>query len=138
MKKPQTYANDLCNLPLELIAEFGCCAFVTMWALGINKTDIEAIYTVAQAMKEGALKMDCKVKWYDFAKFLGKPISVVEFRDIDSLKGIKARTPVRYDYNGKSHWVGVENGKIKFNPIKESFCVKYGKPATARILTLKK
>lgn len=138
MKNPQSIADELYSLPLGEIADFGCCAFVLMWCLKIDKTDLEAIRTVAEAMKKGALDIDCTVKWYEFANFLGKPIKAVEFRQISDIKDIKERTPVRYDFNGKSHWVGVEGGKVKFNPLENSVCVKYGKPTTARILTLEK
>lgn len=138
MKTPQSLAEELYNLPLGEIADFACCAFVLMWCLKIEKTDIEAIRTVAEAMKKGSLDIDCTVKWYEFASFLGRPIKSVEFRQIKDIKDIKERTPVRYDFNGKSHWVGVEKGRVAFNPLKNSVCVKYGKPTTARILTREK
>ena len=135
MKSPQSLAEELYSIPLAEIADFGCCAFVFIWCLGLEMSDIDAIKKVADGMKKGVLDLDCTVKWYEFASFLGCPIKSVEFKQICDIKGIKERTPVRYDYNGKSHWVGVENGKIAFNSLKNSVCVKYGKPTTARILT---
>ncbi len=138
MKSPQSLAEELYSIPLAEIADFGCCAFVLIWCLGLEMSDIDAIKKVADGMKKGVLDLDCTVKWYEFANFLGCPIKSVEFKQISDIKGIKERTPVRYDYNGKSHWVGVEKGKIAFNSLKNSVCVKYGKPTTARILTRKK
>jgi hypothetical protein len=138
MKSPQSLAEELYAIPLAEIADFGCCAFVLIWCLGLEISDIDAIKKVADGMKRGVLDLDCTVKWYEFASFLGRPIKSVEFKQIDDIKGIKERTPVRYDYNGKSHWVGVEKGKIAFNSLKNSVCVKYGKPTTARILTREK
>ena len=135
MKSPQSLAEELYSIPLAEIADFGCCAFVLIWCLGLEMSDIDAIKKVADGMKKGVLDLDCTVKWYEFASFLGCPIKSVEFKQICDIKGIKERTPVRYDYNGKYHWVGVENGKIAFNSLKNSVCVKYGKPTTARILT---
>lgn len=135
MKNPQSLADELYNLPLAEIADSACCAFVLMWCLGLNLTDIDAIRKVSDAIKKGVLDMDCTVKWYEFSDYLGKPIQSVEFREISDIKNIKERTPVRFDFNGKSHWVGVEKGKVKFNSLKNSVCVKYGKPTTARILT---
>lgn len=55
-------------------------------------------------------------------------------KDIQDLKEIKEACPVRFDYNGASHWVVVENGKIIFDSWKDSQSVKYGKPTTARII----
>ena len=43
---------------------------------------------------------------------------------------------MRYDYKGKSHWVGVENGKIAFNSLIKSVCVEKGVPTQARILNI--
>ena len=47
-----------------------------------------------------------------------------------------SNAPVRFDFNGKSHWVGVENGKVAFNPLVTSVCVNKGSPATCRIIKL--
>ena len=71
------------------------------------------------------------------AEYLTGQKLTVEFKDIKDAKEIKQfkeRTPVKYSYNGKSHWVGVENGKVKFNALERSLCVEKGKPVTARIL----
>lgn len=56
----------------------------------------------------------------------------VNKKDITDIKEIKDATPVRFDFNGKQHWVVVKNGEIVFNSIRDSVCVKYGKPTTCR------
>ena len=97
--------------------------------------DAEAICTVGKMMDRGVIAQDCSVYWSQACEFLTGRSLKVDFADIKSIKGIKARTPVRFDYHGKSHWVGVENGKIKFNALEHSVCVEKGSPVTARLLT---
>lgn len=53
---------------------------------------------------------------------------------INSIKDIKDATPVRFDRDDYGHWVVVENGKIVFDSLDDSKCVKSGKPTTARII----
>ena len=141
MKNPQTLARQLQDIPtkerLSVIYNNACCAFVAMWALGIEVDDITAINYVSRMIDAGVLHKDCTVKWRNLASFFGI-VADVEFMDITTIKGLKGRVPVRYDYNGKSHWVGVENGKIKFNPLENSVCVKNGNPTTARIIKVEK
>lgn len=143
MNHPQTYVkNIISEVPketLESIAKYGCCAFVLMWCLGIEpENDMEAVLTVARMIKAGAIDKDCKVKWASAIKYLtGRGNVEITFENITTLNGIKDRTPVRYDYDGKSHWVGVENGKIVFNPLEYSTCVEKGKPATMRKIKIK-
>lgn len=138
MKNPQTSAERLFSqfqsIKLKSIKDWGCCAFVLMWCLGKDFDDIEAIITLGKMMDRGVIGADCTVYWNEACKYLTGKSLKVEFKEITSLKGIKEKTPVRFDYKGKSHWVGVENGRIKFNSLEESNCVKNGKPATARIL----
>ena len=47
----------------------------------------------------------------------------------NDLKKVKCY-PVRYVYNGRGHWVVVDNGKIVFNSLINSQCVTKGKPDT--------
>lgn len=143
MRHPQTLADMLYrHFPaenLKAIKEYGCCAFVLMWCLGIEPDDdAEAIMTVDDLMQSKALKDDCTVKWAEAIRRLaGREMKAVDFVNISSIFHIKDRCPVRYDYNGKSHWVGVEDGKVAFNPLKHSVCVENGKPATMRIIHIK-
>lgn len=141
MRNPQTVANEIKN-NVQAIAKYGCCAFTALWAVGVDPdVDSAAIEILNDAINAGVIEKDCTVKWVDFYKWLiGREIKV-EFREIKSLKELKnvktwtGRIPVRFDYNGNSHWVGVQNGEIKFNSLEHSNCVEFGKPATARIIT---
>ena len=143
MKHPQSLAAELySHFPtknLKSIKEYGCCAFVLMWCLGIEPDDdAEAVMTVDRLIQAKALKEDCTVKWAEAIRQLtGREMRAVDFVNITSILHIKDRCPVRYDHNGKSHWVGVENGKVAFNPLKHSVCVESGKPATMRIIHIK-
>ena len=142
MKHPQTYAKELLDElspeRLESIQKYACCAFVLMWCLGIEPDhDIDAILTVNDLIKVGAIEKDCTVKWADAIRHLTGREATVEFKDITTLKGIKERTPVRFDYKGRSHWVGVEKGFICFNPLDYSVCVDRGRPVTMRKLNIK-
>lgn len=55
-------------------------------------------------------------------------------KEIIDITTIKEATPVRFDYKGGMHWVVVENGQIVFDAWKNSQCVRYGKPTTARVI----
>lgn len=141
MKHPQSVCWDIKSKlspeRLETIYKYGCCAFVLLWCLGIEPDDLQAIELISEMMDAGVLEKDCTVHWAEACRFLtGREINV-EFKDIKNLFGIKDRTPVRYDYKGKSHWVGVMRGMIAFNPLESSQCVEKGRPVTARLLKLK-
>lgn len=142
MRTPQSLAIEVKDtIPperLESIGRYGCCAFVLLWCLGIEPDDMDAIKTVNSMINAGVIEKDCTVKWLEAAQYLTGRKITVEFKDIKELKGIRGRTPVRYDYKGKGHWVGVENGMIKFNPLVYSQCVEKGRPTTARIIKLAK
>lgn len=137
---PQCIAERLAKIPnanLQSIAKYGCCAFVLRWCLYIEGTEIEEIESLNRMILAGAIGKDCTVKWEQAIEFLTGKKSKIEFVKINSIAHIKERTPVRYDYNGKSHWVGVENGKVAYNPLKQSVCVELGKPTESRVITLK-
>ena len=141
MKYPQTFCWEMRSkftpARLETIYNFGCCAFVLLWCLGIEADDYHAIELVSDMIDAGVIEKDCTVHWVEACRFLtGREISV-EFKDIRNLFNIKDRTPVRFDYKGKSHWVGVERGMIAFNPLQDSQCVEKGRPVTARLLKLR-
>lgn len=146
MKHPQDLAKELYQLfpneDLKKIYEFACCVFVTMWCLGIEPEDIEAIELVQKMRQKGIIRSDCVVYWFKIVPYLtGRELEDVEFKKINTLKGIKSRTPVLMAQEGNApgdgHWVGVENGKIRFNPKKYSVNVEKGKPVEARILKIK-
>lgn len=140
MKYPQTMAERLYEqFPTETlrnIKDNACCAFVLMWCLKKNPDDAEAVITVAKMIRAKALGSDCMVYWDTAARYLTGYGLDVELKKIDTIKHIKSRTPVLYTYNGKGHWVGVERGKIRFNPLEYSECVAKGKPVELRELYL--
>ena len=138
MKNPQTTAEEIKDIKhIESISKYGCCGFVALWTIGVDPdNDIEAIRCLSDAMEAGVLESDCTVKWVEFYKWLTGRTVEVEFVNISSIKSIKRRTPVRFDYNGSSHWVGVEDGEVRFNSLKHSVCVEKGKPVTARIIKI--
>lgn len=141
MKYPQTLAREFCSVispaRLEIIGKYGCCAFVLLWCLGIEPDNMEAIELVNDMINAGVIEKDCTVHWAEAVKFLTGRDITVEFKNIKDILSIKDRTPVRYDYKGQGHWVGVERGMIAFNPLKQSNCVDKGVPVTARIIKLK-
>lgn len=141
MKYPQTLAREFCSVispaRLETIGKYGCCAFVLLWCLDIEPDNMEAIELVNDMINAGVIEKDCTVHWAEAVKFLTGRDITVEFKNIKDILSIKDRTPVRYDYKGQGHWVGVERGMIAFNPLKQSNCVDKGVPVTARIIKLK-
>lgn len=139
MEHPQTFAENILKHlnNLESIAKYGCCALTVLWWVGVDAADKEAISIINDAINAGVIGEDCTVKWKGFISWLtGREVDV-DFIDIVSIKNIKEKTIVRYDYNGKYHWVGVENGKVVFNSLEKSVCVEKGKPTTARVIRIK-
>jgi hypothetical protein len=138
MKHPQTLAERLYeefpNKKLKVIKEEACCIFTLMWCLGIEPDDTEAILTVSKMINRGIIGEDCTVYWLQAIEYLSGRQATVDFVDITDIKKIKNRTPVRYVYHGKGHWVGVENGQIKFNSLEYSNRVANGMPQTMRVL----
>lgn len=143
MKNPQSLAAAMTKFfrapDLKTVADKGCCAFVLMWCLGIDCNDIKAIKKVREMLKKNVIEPDCTVKWFSATDWLcpARPLDDVLFRDISSIKDIQERTPVMYQYGKKCHWVGVEHGRIAFNPLSYSQCVALGKPVEKRVLIFK-
>lgn len=142
MKHPQALAEKLYQqfptIKLKSIKDCACCAFTFMWCLGVVTDDADAIITVGRMIDKGVLDPDCTVYWSKVSEYLtGRKCSVefVDIKDKKQLKKIKNRTPVKFEYNGKAHWIGIENGKVAFNSLESSLCVDKGKPTTARIIT---
>lgn len=141
MDHPQTFAANLKKKlkNLENIADFGCCALCVLWWAGVEATDREALTILNDAINAGVIDSDCLVHWKDFIRWLtGREVEVDFVEEVATIKDFKSKTIVRYDYNGNSHWVGVENGKVVFNPLESSVCVTKGKPFTARVIRIKK
>lgn len=139
MNHPQTKAV-LIKEKCSAIAESACCAFTAMWVAGYEPEDSDAMVTVAKAIEAKVLEKDCTVIWQPFFKWLTGRDIFVEFRKINSLSdlmNVPGRCAVKFTYNGKSHWVGVENCKVKFNSLENSVCVNKGRPTDARIISLR-
>jgi hypothetical protein len=139
VKNPQSTCEKLANIgeqQLKAIADYGCCAFTLLWCLGIEPDDEKAIETIARLMNVKALDEECLVYWDKCVFYLTGRHCEVEEQKISTIRNIKERTPVLYEYNGKAHWVGVENGEIAFNSLIKSVCVEKGVPTQARILKI--
>lgn len=140
MKYPQTKAALLAK-NIQAIADNGCLAMCYLYCIGLGDSEYNFIGILSEAMDKGLLESDCFVS--DADKFLNaycgeNKVKVIK-KDITSLEEITGDfTPVRFDYNGKSHWVVVENGRIVFNPLMYSKCVNFGRPTTARIIIFEK
>lgn len=124
---------------LKAIADFACLAMTYLWILGIEADNVPLyLKTISESIDKGLLDEECTVlnaeKYLE--AFSGKKWKVTK-KEISSIEEIKKPTAVRFDYNGHSHWVGVENGKIAFNSLANSVCVSRGKPTTARIVELR-
>lgn len=138
MKHPQTVAEQLYvqfpSAKLKSVKDYSCCVLTFMWCMGYDPEDTEALIVVGQMLDKGIIDPDCTVYWDKVSRFISGRGCSIEKVNINSISKIKERTPVKYSYNGKSHWVGVEKGKIKFNALETSVCVNKGKPTEARIL----
>lgn len=141
MKHPQTLAERLYkefpNPRLRSIKDNACCIFTLIWCLGLDPEDADAIITVGKLIDKGIIDEDCTVYWQRTIEHLTGRQATVDFVDITDIKKIKNRTPVRYVYKGRGHWVGVENGKNAFNSLDYSNCVANGQPQTMRVLKFK-
>lgn len=124
----------------ESIAKNGCLAMCYLYCMGIDD-DVELIKSVASAIDKGILDSDCFVLDADklLAWITGRKFYVIKksITEIGGLEKITEPTPVRFDYNGFYHWVVVQNGKIIFDSLANSVCVKKGKPTTARMIIKK-
>lgn len=140
MKNPQKLAKELMKIKtIEIQSKNACCAYVFLWCLGIEPDDMEAIKLVDEAIIKGYIEPDCTVLWAKWGAALTGRNIIIEKVTISTIKGIKERTPVWYTIDGKNgHWVGVQNGKIVFDPygIGLSENVRKGKPASMRRITV--
>ena len=108
-------------------------------ALGKDATPqmmIDALYKAAERNIVN-VKKDCFVEDAISLMKVANPKKVYSVikKDVSSIAGIKLGA-VRYSYNGYSHWVLIEDGKIVFNSLEDSQSVKYGTPKEARLITI--
>ena len=97
---------------------------------------IDALYKAAERNIVN-VKKDCFVEDAIALMKVANPKKVYSAikKDISSISGIELGA-VRYSYNGYSHWILVEHGKIVFNSLEDSQCVKYGTPKEARLIII--
>ena len=108
-------------------------------ALGEKATPqmmIDALYKAAERNIVN-VKKDCFVEDAIALMKVANPTKVYSVikKDVSSITNIKLGA-VRYSYNGYSQWVLVEDGKIIFNSLEDSQCVKYGTPKESRLITI--
>lgn len=143
---PQSYAEKI-SANINQIAKNGCLAMCYLYCLGIDPDYFIGI--LSDAMNEplsSGIGKDCYVNDAErFCRYISGHNFAITKEDIP-LKKITGPYPVRYSYNGKSHWVVVKSGKIVFNSLQKSVCVENGKPVNlpapdgpaVRVMTLKK
>jgi hypothetical protein len=138
MKNPQTTAKKLSKCTsLYPIGATGCCALTLLWWLDLDYSDAEAILAVDRMIKAKVIDENCFVDWDKAVFFLtGKKIKKIEFKKISTISNITKKTIVKYEWDGLAHFVGVENGKIAFNSLKESPVTDNGKPTETREIEL--
>lgn len=134
--------NKTTQWAARMAAEFTpnlCLFYCYAYCAGIEfNTEAEALLMADRYRRRKILDSDGTVMNAEalLKGITGRDVSVTK-KDIKSLDEVRKQTPVRFDYNGHSHWVVVSDGKIIFNSIENSQCVKHGKPVTARIIEWK-
>ncbi len=125
---PQTFASEV-SKNIDAIGKYGCLAMCYLYCVGIRDNALVYIRILSDCMNKGILDKESFVN--SASQYLeyvtGKRFDVTK-KQFNDLSKIKEPYPVRYAYNGKKHWVVVENGKIVFNPLLNSQCVTKGKP----------
>ena len=134
----------------RIIGENGCLAFVYAniveqihvdgWDPSTLPCQLKLFADVIDGMLSGHISEgDCYVK--DAEKYMHyldpKHKYRVTKKDIKSMKDLRGEIgAVRFDHNGKSHWVGFADGTVVFDSLTDSVCRKYGLPTTARIVEI--
>lgn len=128
------------------MGDYMCLAACYSWIVSRDKfgksgemIERKILHDIIEAYHEGIL--DDEITVLDAASFLElcdpSHKYKVEKRRIITIDDIEEATPVRFDRGDYSHWVVVENGKIVFDSLDDSKCVKFGMPTTARIISRK-
>ncbi|WP_443741605.1 hypothetical protein [Treponema berlinense] len=123
-KKPAEFADNLCL--------FFCYNFCKG---KIFKDEKEAFDAAEKARLDGFLGDDGFVLNAEAILREGNCFRwSVQKEKITTIDNVKKASPVCFEYKGHAHWVVVENGKIVFNSLENSVCVKNGKPVSMRII----
>lgn len=135
----------------EEVGKYGCLALcyaeVVLDVLNVQKEvrDNVALSAILGAYKDGTfIEDEFFVKnpvgfMQQLAKSFSKRIKCnVTKQPITSYKDLPETgyACVRHDYNGKSHWVLSKNQSRIFDSLDDSYCVKNGKPTSARVITI--
>lgn len=136
MKEIQDITSQYARKMPAVFADNLCLFFCYCYIKGVVFKDAKKAFDAAEkARLNGYLGDDGFVLDGELLLMDGSPYRwSVEKKQISSLDEIASAAPVCYSYNGHSHWVVAENGKIVFNSLGDSACVKYGKPVSARIV----
>ena len=145
MIKPQALAGELAQMKhLQTIADNACCAFVFLYCLGLDVTDIEAIKLVENAINKKWIDQDATVWWQVWGEKLTGRNILATFYDNPTeaqLKGLVNDTPVYFEYVGDDgemhgHWYAFKRGKCTFDPLGQgnSVSIKKGRPTKMRII----
>lgn len=136
---------------IKAIGDYACLAMCYLYCVGIDGDAADYCMTVANAIDYSSklpqdkqfIDSECTV--LDAPAFLehetGRHFKVLK-KEYSDISEIKEPTPVRFSYNGYSHWVVVENGQIVFNSLANSNCVNKGsldhnpKNPNARVIKL--
>lgn len=133
---------------MKEVYDAGCLAYCYSFIAlnGMKWKDKDELYAeMTRLVTLGRLKKllsyNCYVgKPEQFLKLCNGKDYKVSYKTINDLSEIIEPTPVEYSYyNSKtdktySHFVVVANGKIVFDSLVASNCIKYGKPISARII----
>ena len=132
------------------IGNYGCLAFCYAnvveslndgWNPDKMACQMKLLADVIDAMNAGKLGEDCFVKsaadymsYLDNARHTFKVTKEELDGTVNSLAGKIAA--VRFDNNGHSHWCLYAGDRIVFDSLDSSQCRKFGKPMSARVITI--
>lgn len=131
--------QSLCKRMGDYMCLAACYSWIanrTLFGESGEMIERKILQDILEAYHKGIL--DDEITVLDGASFLElcnpRNIYKVEKKTITTIDDIKEATPVRFDRNGYEHWVVVENGKIVFDSLDDSKCVKFGVPTKARLI----
>ena len=133
----------------ENIGKWGCLAIDYAYvALALSndiskmeqiEIDVALFQLLELADVNNYLDKECYVKDGESLMnyFTGKKCKVTK-QNITSFKDLPLDkySAVRFDYNGKSHFVVAKGQIVVYDSLDDSQCRKYGKPTTARIVEI--
>lgn len=122
----------------EKAGKGACLSLCYIKAVKPDATETEMFDILWQASQKGIIDAndDCYVRDAISLMKLANPKQYsVTKQNISSIQGIELGA-VNFENNGYNHWVLVEKGQIIFDSLDDSKCVKYGKPTSARIISI--